>query len=588
MNRVEKVKQRLFIFYHFLFCLIFFTQVNSYSSDNTLQLSAKDKKTIEIYNDNGTKISGCQSAKLCVDPLPTNATLTKYYDRVKKVIYSPISKKREERLLYKVRYGYQKGNYWINGTGWIDAGYTNQPQLNTGGDSTQSGVGLTSGRAGSRSSGVESKQHEASPSKPMVAPAASKSEAQVKSNDNIHSTDPVVKPRNKPVRQSAQPKKNSQNEKKYPVNQKSTALGQAYINDFEEIIQRIDHDTALKNIESINRDSSKLINSGIGKCIATEDKIKENLHSRWEGKEFIYDEIFLPVALKLKAKPLNIKDENNNPISDQDLREIDVLARTIYAEVSNCFEDEVLNDKKEVVATIDTLEYPMLVAASAKNRVEYVENVFETPEFVAGNHHPKKGIYAKVLTTKLQYSPWNKPKPKDKITNIQKDYNALRHLLCPPRKTSEVYYLGTKPPPNEVEHFEIAVKMAMEEVLYPTLFNARTHKLWQFFLTSDVHQFYNMEKIVPSIHGRKLDNEACIIVWNGLPGGHKIDPKTMEPKPEFLKLVEKKVNEKKGISISEKDTGKIRRSRVPYRFYKPKPTIEHAIASDEPTDSGTP
>lgn len=527
-------------FYNVFILIVFWlTRFNSYGGELELQISSGNKQAIEIYNERGTKISDCQGANICTDPLPRDAKIS-YYNQVYKTIYNPITGKREQTLLYKVRYGYKQGNMWISGYGWINAGYTNRPHLN-------------------------------SSSAPMQVVTHDPTSKKTKS-PKIVETKPSVKdvPLKESIIDTPTIQKNPKKKDSIELTQGSNQLSEEYLTDLEIIHQRIENNTAVKYIKAINRDSSKLINAGIGKCIATENEIKEKLHSKWENKEFIYDEIFLPEALKLKASHLNIRDENNNPISDQDLREIDILARTIYAEVSNCFVKKIRDSNGKVIQVKETFEYPMFVAATAKNRVDYIENIGETTEFVKGGHNINKGIYAKVLTTSLQYSPWNKPKPKGQITNAKIDYNALRHLLCPPSKINEVYYLGSNPPAEEVGHFKIAVKMAMEAVLYPTLFSARAHEFWQFYFTSNKQSFYGMQELIPSIHGRKLDNKECINVWDGLPAGFTLNAQTKKTNPDFYKFVERRLNQNKvdPDSISSTDTGRKRRANATYHFYE--------------------
>jgi len=296
---------------------------------------------------------------------------------------------------------------------------------------------------------------------------------------------------------------------------------------YQAIIEKFgDEELAMSQIKLINKDYKKLIDAGVGTCIATESNINKKLHNKWIGKDFIYDSVVLPEMMK--KSPPAIKNERGRTITNQDLREIDVLARTIYSEVSKCF--------------ADGYQYPMFVAAVAKNRVDYYNDVFQTPEFIKGNHHRSKGVYAKVLTTSEMFSPWNKPPPPEKIKS-PKDYKALRTLLCPPVSEKKDYYPDHTPSAEELEYFATAVKMATEAILYPTLFKARAHEVWHYFFTSGENHFKNMKRVYPSIHGQAIENEKCIEVWNGLPGNSfPINDVTGEPSAAYKKDVEYRRN----------------------------------------------
>lgn len=263
----------------------------------------------------------------------------------------------------------------------------------------------------------------------------------------------------------------------------------------------------------IHQDAEVLIKSGVGKCIGTQAEISKKLYPQWEKKEFIYDAVVLPPMKKIK--PPAIKGENGKFITQEQLREVDVLARTVYAEMVGCFKHG--------------LRFPRGVAKVTFNRVNYYENDPDgkgTTEFVNGNHHPYKGNFSKVLTTDKMYSPWNKVRKQKEPEN----YKALRFVLCPPRSLSEPYWADYKPSQTEVEYFHESVKIAMEAVLYPERIQARTPELTQFFFTSGKGKFYDMQQDFPAIDGEKININKCLEIWDGVPEKTRVAQKNNQSK----------------------------------------------------------
>ena len=258
----------------------------------------------------------------------------------------------------------------------------------------------------------------------------------------------------------------------------------------------------------------------------------------------------LEAPLILQARDLDIPGLNAHS-----LVEIDSLSRTIYAEMAKC-------------APIGN-EYLLAIARVIKNRAKAVETkrgeiMTKNPkashksllnagkEFITyeDQHWPGKDTTSKVSSSPVQFSAWNSyvidfnaldGARKAEIKRLSKKMSAaqarkkaeedikpdakthqfykfnesgLLQTLCPPSNKTKKFYTGGKPSESMQAIWRSTVQVAVEAVLYPKQFSARTRQLSKVLnYTSDRQEFYDFEQVYPRIDGRKIDNNTCLNLW---------------------------------------------------------------------------
>ncbi len=232
-----------------------------------------------------------------------------------------------------------------------------------------------------------------------------------------------------------------------------------------------------KNIET----ASEQIKSKVGFCgdMKDDDDHKANL----------YDNVILKKLKKVSVP--KVKGEDNIPMTQEQMIDIDSLARTLYGEMASCYKHG--------------LHYPMAVARVVVNRRNETKlhNLF-----IRGPHLAGKPVSAKVATSASQFSVWLRK------LNGKKNH-PLGMAMCPPRAPDQKLWTGIKPSAEELAIWNHTVKIATEAVLFPQSFKNRTEKLDQrFYYTSGMGQFYKMKKDSVQIEGRNLDKSKCIEIWN--------------------------------------------------------------------------
>ncbi|MCM2282352.1 MAG: hypothetical protein NDI61_10970 [Bdellovibrionaceae bacterium] len=238
----------------------------------------------------------------------------------------------------------------------------------------------------------------------------------------------------------------------------------------------------IKNLGA--RETAAEIHSHIGMCAWDSDK---QIAPIGKGQNS-YDTLIL--RRLRNAKVPNILREDQSPMTQQDLIDIDALARTMYGEMARCFKHG--------------LHYPMAVAKIAKARAE---NKTRHKEFVQGPHSSGKTDLQKVVTSASQFNVWM-PRHKNGPNG------AFRQALCPPRSKKERYWRGSSPPDEEIDVWQKAVLVATEAVLFPSSFAARTSNVKDYFYTSGMGRFYRMRQVFPAVEGRKISINKCMEIWS--------------------------------------------------------------------------
>lgn len=202
----------------------------------------------------------------------------------------------------------------------------------------------------------------------------------------------------------------------------------------------------------------------------------------------MFDSYVLP-QLRKQAVPA-ITREDGKRMTQQDLIDIDALARTMYAEMARCYKHG--------------LHYPMAVAKIAVNRAKTTSR---HSEFIKGSHSSAKGPLAKAVTTSSQFNLWMK-------SINGRPNGSLKHALCPPSRKGKNFWVGAPPGQNELDIWDNTLRIATEAVLFPKKFNARTAQLKQFHYTSGLDSFFGMKQVFPWIAERKVSKNACVQVWD--------------------------------------------------------------------------
>ncbi len=254
--------------------------------------------------------------------------------------------------------------------------------------------------------------------------------------------------------------------------------------------------TSIGNLEKINDvkcavemnnilDTAQLLKDRIGFCA-------NQRGDNPKGKYNIYDSVIIKKLRKYNVP--RIKCENNQYMTQDQMINIDALARTLYGEMANCFKSG--------------LQYPMAVARIALNRAQS-EDHKEGKVFIDKSHVVDKPTLAKVLTSPKQFSVWHR------IVKGREN-PPLKMALCPPREAGQTLLDGHKPSKEELAIWNHAVQIATEAVLFPVSFERRTKQLSRndYFYTSGLGSYGKMTRVRGlSIEGNPLSKTACIEVW---------------------------------------------------------------------------
>jgi hypothetical protein len=154
--------------------------------------------------------------------------------------------------------------------------------------------------------------------------------------------------------------------------------------------------------------------------------------------------------------------EKKKPVTKEDLINIDVLARTLYAEMHSCFQRG--------------LQYPMAVAKIALNR-----SLSETSAYqrTRDQDSQSKEALAKVLLAPSQFSVWNYPQ-----NRTDRNKTSLM-TLCPTHDPySSQNWKGEAPGDQDLFAWNQSVRIATETVLFQEQFMKRTEEVTHLYYTS--------------------------------------------------------------------------------------------------------
>lgn len=261
---------------------------------------------------------------------------------------------------------------------------------------------------------------------------------------------------------------------------------------------------------------AKSLSQVVGKCAIVPPLT--SIPQSWKDNS-IYDQAVLKRG-QLKnlsasqESAINSQLSNGRKISRDDLINIDVVARSIYGEMANCF------DKG--------LQYPMAIAKVALNRSDFIDEHVKSCE-PKNSEGPRIndpfGVFAtrgdegrptlsRVLTAKDQFSVWN-PTYSGKVNH------SLDQVLCPPSGIgNDGYWKRTKAggivqiPNFEKKIWEQTLKIATEAVLFRESFQQKTKNVSEFFYTSGIPSFMGLSRVTKSVSGKKISNGNCVNLFS--------------------------------------------------------------------------
>lgn len=247
--------------------------------------------------------------------------------------------------------------------------------------------------------------------------------------------------------------------------------------------------------------SVELLKPHIGICPL--DPPNKKRKGNWKGQN-IYDTEVLPLFSQKPLKalsqciPKEVQPGQIECATRDDLIGIDTLARTIYAEMNECFKIG--------------LEFPMAAAKVALNRAQMADQGRAPASYVGNTKQvSSKPNISKVLTAPLQFSVWNSigaANPKDKTSLM---------ALCPTRDSSKKNWKNSPPGPDDVYAWDKSLQIATEAVLYPNEFNKKTKHVTQVYYTSKrtsfLNQSYKRPNPPPKIERRPVDSFRCMYLW---------------------------------------------------------------------------
>lgn len=251
------------------------------------------------------------------------------------------------------------------------------------------------------------------------------------------------------------------------------------------------------------RGATELLMSKIGTCIGTPNKNASEaelrrLFGRYKSPNIVYDKVALNKMMNLfpAQQMRSLKKENGTPVNVKDFIAMDVLARTLYAEMAIC------------ANTPDDSEYIQAVAKTVTNRAVAAEPNGAFRDFLSGNHAPARGgntypeKITKVALAPEQYSLWNtldaSDDPKAQLSN-------LRQAFCPRSSSS-----------NQAEQiaWKHALTTAMWAVMYPEDFRKRHANIKGFLYTSNQERGRGYERLpAPVVNGRRLNDRKCMMFF---------------------------------------------------------------------------
>lgn len=319
-------------------------------------------------------------------------------------------------------------------------------------------------------------------------------------------------------------------------------------------------------IDDNTKKAKKLIAKQIGTCLkepmeGPDGQKKEDLWWKEVPRQSIYDRIVLDKKNRAIFDQVpDVKKENGERLTKQDLMDIDVLARTIYGEMDGCQKGAIQNFMavaKVGLNRADIIDHAQELAhqseallkpnseASDKEKAQAEDNLkYAVPKISQyqrdDKHSSYKSSLAKVLTAHKQYQNWslklpaknpdfnkNKPEgPKNQEYILTSNRSNVLRTLCPQKKS---------------DGWDKALLVATDAIVNPKAFREKTKEVVQMHYTSSLPYYAKTEQVFPKIEGAGFLNiDRCVRIWDDKPehagsrsdskmiamlNGHNVDPR---------------------------------------------------------------
>ncbi len=268
---------------------------------------------------------------------------------------------------------------------------------------------------------------------------------------------------------------------------------QESVQDAKKVVEAVERSDGLLVNQSIVN-TAKEIGAFIGKCYK---KTPQEV-ATWAPTGNVFQEIIAPDLKAANIPKIQIEghtEANPKLLDHVKLEAIDALARTIYAEMGQCFNKG--------------LQYPMAVGRIIHNRSKATCKL-KDKVFIQGRHPKNAAEETKAATTPQQFSLWRR-------SEGQRKNGPLLQALCPPAKQGGEYYAASSAPAMEYNIWKNAVYIATQTMLFPKSFMKRTSDMeGRYYYTSGLGGFHDLERVIPTIEGRPLDNPKCMEVWRDM------------------------------------------------------------------------
>lgn len=299
-------------------------------------------------------------------------------------------------------------------------------------------------------------------------------------------------------------------------------------------------------IESVKDDlkkNKKILKPLVGHCFYQtpfKEEIEKNI-DKWWGEDVptpIYDRIILSQEDKVFPQVPSIRKEDGTLLTQQEMIDIDTLARTIYGEMDGCQRAGIQNFMavaKVALNRADIVQYSKQLVSVSKPLIsdntadlsddkkkqnkllkdDYLHAQSKAFQFERDDkHHPLKSDLSRVLTASKQFQNWNlklpkknpkyDPKKKDGPNNrkhvLENNLTNIKRTLCPNQKS---------------DGWNKALLVAAHAILYPRDFREKTKEIVQLHYTSTVDYYDSTEQVYPKIDGVGLVNiDKCVRLWD--------------------------------------------------------------------------
>ena len=276
------------------------------------------------------------------------------------------------------------------------------------------------------------------------------------------------------------------------------------------------HDILDKANEAHQSEIDKIadkISSKVGQCVIADALPLTKPKNDWTAERPIYDQAILPSIKKQSG----LVEGGKTIVTNNQLIEIDMLARTMYAEMAMCGHNHP--------------EYLDIVARVVVNRADFDENYRsekKSPsEFSDESRHfdlkhrdgetPLMGV----LTSSRKFNPWDMYLKKGIFNQ-----SGVSQALCPP-SSDQIYWgssarkKGDRVPSYERTVWNKILKVATEAILFQDHFKNRTRDLsdillfqTQIYKKQNMSKFQDRPQVFRKVDGEKINNNYCAAIYS--------------------------------------------------------------------------